>query len=71
MNDNTTDSKKVSSVYSRRCMKLVVESSAGTVVKLNECAAAAAAAVPKLTHREQTGKITHSSSPLYPLSVII
>lgn len=53
-------------------MKLVVESSAGTVVKLNECAAAAAAAaVPKLTHREQTGKITHSSSPLYPLSVII
>ncbi len=53
LNDNTTDSKKVSSVFSRRCMKLVVESSADTVVKLNECTAAAAAVSTTLTESRQ------------------
>lgn len=52
-------------------MKLIVESSADTVDKLNECAAAAAAAVPtQLTHREETGKIS-SFAPLYSLSMTI
>ncbi len=36
-------------------MKLVVESSADTVVKLNECAAAAAAAV-STTHSQRAGR---------------
>lgn len=51
-------------------MKLIVESSADTVDKLNECAATAAAVPTQLTHREETGKIT-SFAPLYSLSMTI